>query len=149
MSSVHYAKKRNLHYSHVINWFRTKISIEPVKGAILCIRGSRDWRNKVHTDLINIELIEYLSIDLFVCMKTVQLNVILFYEFVFVLTQFDRLACHSCQKWLFENTLFPAHMKAAYFSSNLLGCQLKITLILTVAPPLQFCRSFLMMSRLT
>ena len=54
------AKKRNLQYSHVINWFRTKISIELVKGAILCIRGSRDWRSKVHTDLANIELIEYL-----------------------------------------------------------------------------------------
>ena len=54
------ARKRNLQYSQVINWFRTKISIELVKGAILCIRGSRDWRNKVHTDLNNIELIEYL-----------------------------------------------------------------------------------------
>ena len=50
------ARKRKLKYNHAINWFRTKISIELVKGAILCIRGSRDWRNKVHTDLDNIEL---------------------------------------------------------------------------------------------
>ena len=37
--------------------------------------------------------------------------------------------------WLM-NTKYFAYLKAAYFSSNLIGCQLKITLILTAAPPL-------------
>ena len=34
------------------------------------------------------------------------------------------------------NTKYFAYLKAAYFSSNLIGCQLKITLFLTAAPPL-------------
>ena len=42
----------------------------------------------------------------FLSMKTLQLNVILFYEFVFILTYLNKLACHSCQRCLFENTLF-------------------------------------------
>ena len=49
--------------------------------------------------------------------------------------------------WLM-NTKHFAYLKAAYFSSNLIGCQLKITLILTAAPPL-FCRSLLLTSQLT
>ena len=44
--------------------------------------------------------------------------------------------------WLM-NTKYFAYLKAAHFSSNLIGCQLKIILILTAASPLQFCRSFL------
>ena len=37
--------------------------------------------------------------------------------------------------WLI-NTKYFAYLKAAYFSSNLIVCQLKITYILTAAPPL-------------
>ena len=54
------ARKRKLQCSLVTNWLRTKISIELVRGAILCIRGSRDWRKNVKTDLDNIELVEFL-----------------------------------------------------------------------------------------
>ena len=55
-----FAGKRKLQCSHVMNWFRMKMSIELVKGAISCIKESWEWRNIVHTDLDNIELIEYL-----------------------------------------------------------------------------------------
>ena len=54
------SRKRKIEYSQVVNWFRTKISKELVRGAILCIRGSRDWRTSVYTDIDNIELAEYL-----------------------------------------------------------------------------------------
>ena len=44
------SKKRKIEYSQDINWFRTKTSTVLVKGAIICIRGSRDWRTSVYTD---------------------------------------------------------------------------------------------------
>ena len=54
------AAKRDLPYGTVVNWLRTKISFRLIRGAILCVRGSRDWRKReesLHLD--EIELIDY------------------------------------------------------------------------------------------
>ena len=38
-------QKRNLDYGNVANWVRTKISFVLLRSAILCIRGTRDWKS--------------------------------------------------------------------------------------------------------
>ena len=39
--------KRNEEYNDVMNWLRTKVSVEVVKSALLCVRGSRTpWIKK-------------------------------------------------------------------------------------------------------
>ena len=43
--SENIAKKRNLDYGNVANWVRTKISFVLLRSAILCIRGTRDWKS--------------------------------------------------------------------------------------------------------
>ena len=37
-------------------WYQKKS-----QGAILCIRGGRDWRTSIYTDIDNIEVAEYLQ----------------------------------------------------------------------------------------
>ena len=54
------AAKRDLPYSQVMNWFRTKLSFKLIRGAMLCIRGSRDW-TKTPEDNMNIQEIELLD----------------------------------------------------------------------------------------
>ena len=54
------AAKRKLAYGKIMNWLRTQISFVLVRGAILCIRGSRDWR-KIETNLDEVELLQYVA----------------------------------------------------------------------------------------
>ena len=58
--SAKVACKRNLEYSTVTNWIRSKISFILLKLAILCIRGSRDWKSSPDLNFDDIELSEYM-----------------------------------------------------------------------------------------
>ena len=58
--SAKVARKRNLEYSIVTNWIRSKILFILLKSAILCIRGSRDWKSSPDLNFDDIELIEYM-----------------------------------------------------------------------------------------
>ena len=54
-----------------------------------------------------------------------------------ILHLYDICSYHQRIKYLqFDWSMNIAYLKAAYFSSNLIVCQLKITYILTAAPPL-------------
>ena len=53
------ALKRKLPYSIVTNWFRSKLSFVLLRSAILCIRGTRDWRTATQTNTDDIELVNY------------------------------------------------------------------------------------------
>ena len=54
------ALKRKLPYSQTMNWFRSKISFILMKSAILCVRGTRDWKQDVQiANLDDIELLNF------------------------------------------------------------------------------------------
>ena len=50
------AIKKDLDYGKVTNWLRTKISFVLLRSAILCIRGSRNWRKGARIDIGDIEI---------------------------------------------------------------------------------------------
>ena len=50
------SEKRNISQSVVTNWVRTKLSFATIRAAILCIRGSRNRRGEIISDVDNIEL---------------------------------------------------------------------------------------------
>ena len=54
--SAKLTEKRDMPYSIVINWMRSKISFALLRSAILCVRGTRNWRSFEPTSTANIEL---------------------------------------------------------------------------------------------
>ena len=54
--SAKLTEKRDVPYSIVINWMRSKISFALLRSAILCVRGTRNWRSFAPTSTANIEL---------------------------------------------------------------------------------------------
>ena len=50
------AMKKDLDYGKVTNWLRTKISFVLLRSAILCIRGSRNWKKSARIDIGDIEI---------------------------------------------------------------------------------------------
>ena len=54
-------EKKNLEYSVLANWIRSKISFTLLKSAIPCIRGSRDLKSSPDLNFDDIELIEYMQ----------------------------------------------------------------------------------------
>ena len=61
--SAKLSEKRDVPYSTVINWMRSKISFALLRSAILCVRGTRNWRNwqNAPTNTANIELADHMA----------------------------------------------------------------------------------------
>ena len=55
------ALKRNLPYASIVNWLRSKISFALIRSAILCVRGTRDWRKPSTYSSANIELAQFIT----------------------------------------------------------------------------------------
>ena len=59
--SAKLAEKRDVPYATVINWMRSKISFALIRSAILCVRGTRNWKTLEPTSTANIELAEHID----------------------------------------------------------------------------------------
>ena len=58
--SAKLAEKRDIPYSTVVNWLRSKLSFALTRSAILCVRGTRDWRSSPHDSTTDIELANFM-----------------------------------------------------------------------------------------
>lgn len=54
--AVKVAKKKSLEYSTIIHWLRVKLSINLIKSAVICLRGSRTVKKYVNTDINDVEI---------------------------------------------------------------------------------------------
>ena len=55
------ALKRDIPYSSIVNWIRSKLSFALIRAAILCVRGTRDWRKQSICSSANVELAEFVN----------------------------------------------------------------------------------------
>ena len=55
------ALKRDIPYANIVNWLRSKLSFALIRSAILCVRGTREWRKQQQNSSANIELINYIT----------------------------------------------------------------------------------------